>query len=74
MSEILFTVIFIALFVWTLKLMFRISWGIAKALATVLLVLAVPALVLCLVFAGGLALLIPIGIVAGVVGIIKLFA
>ena len=73
MLEILFTIIFIALFVWTLRLMFRISWGIAKILATVLLVLAIPALVLCLIFAGGLALLIPIGIVAGVVGIIKLF-
>ncbi|MBQ5592139.1 MAG: hypothetical protein IIU80_04270 [Clostridia bacterium] len=73
MLEILFTVIFIALFVWTAKLLFKISWGVAKILATILLVLALPILVLCLVFAGGLALLVPIGIVAGVVGIIKLF-
>ena len=73
MLEILFTVIFIALFVWTAKLLFKISWGVAKILAAILLVLALPILVLCLVFAGGLALLVPIGIVAGVVGIIKLF-
>ena len=73
MLDILFTVIFIAMFFWTLKLMFKITWGVAKILATVLLVLAIPALVLCLIFAGGFALLIPIGIVAGVVGIIKLF-
>lgn len=73
MLEILFMVIFIALFVWTAKLLFKISWGVAKILATILLVLALPILVLCLVFAGGLALLVPIGIVAAVVGIIKLF-
>lgn len=72
MLDILFTVIFIAMFFWTLKLMFKITWGVAKILATVLLVLAIPALVLCLIFAGGFVLLIPIGIVAGVVGIIKL--
>ena len=58
---------------WTAKLLFKISWGVAKILAAILLVLALPILVLCLVFAGGLALLIPIGIVAAVVGIIKLF-
>ena len=73
MLDILFTVIFIAMFFWTLKLMFKITWGVAKILATVLLVLAIPALILCLIFAGGFVLLIPIGIVAGVVGIIKLF-
>lgn len=73
MLDILFTVIFIAMFFWTLKLMFKITWGVAKILATVLLVLAIPVLVLCLIFAGGFVLLIPIGIVAGVVGIIKLF-
>ncbi len=73
MIEILLTVIFIALFVWTAKLLFKISWGIAKILATVLLVLALPVLVICFLLAGGVALLIPIAIVGGVVGIIKLF-
>lgn len=73
MIEILLTAIFIALFVWTAKLLFKISWGLAKILATVLLVLALPVLAVCLIFAGGVALLIPILIVAGVVGIIKLF-
>lgn len=74
MFDILFSVIFIALFVWTAKLLFKISWGVTKIIATILLVLAWPILILCMVFAGGIALLIPIGIVAGVVGIIKLFA
>ncbi|MBP3445801.1 MAG: hypothetical protein J6K64_00825 [Clostridia bacterium] len=73
MIEILLTVIFIALFVWTAKLLFKISWGIAKIIATVLLVLALPVLVVCFLLAGGVALLIPIAIVGGVVGIIKLF-
>ncbi|MBQ7044757.1 MAG: hypothetical protein IJN78_09205 [Clostridia bacterium] len=73
MIEFLLTVIFIALFVWTAKLLFKISWGIAKIIATVLLVLALPVLVVCFLLAGGVALLIPIAIVGGVVGIIKLF-
>ncbi|MBQ3128568.1 MAG: hypothetical protein IJC13_05975 [Clostridia bacterium] len=73
MIEFLLTVIFIVLFVWTAKLLFKISWGIAKIIATVLLVLALPVLVVCFLLAGGVALLIPIAIVGGVVGIIKLF-
>lgn len=73
MIEFLLTVIFIALFVWTAKLLFKISWGIAKIIATILLVLALPVLVVCFLLAGGVALLIPIAIVGGVVGIIKLF-
>lgn len=73
MIEFLLTVIFIALFVWTAKLLFKISWGVAKIIATVLLVLALPVLVVCFLLAGGVALLIPIAIVGGVVGIIKLF-
>ncbi len=73
MIEILLTAVFIALFLWTVKLLFKITWGLTKIIATVLLVLAVPVLVLCLIFASGAVLLVPVGIVAGVVGIIKLF-
>ena len=74
MIDFLLTVVFIVLFFKALKLLFKITWGIAKISAIILLVLSLPALVLCLIFAGSVALLIPIAIVAAVVGIIKLFA
>ena len=37
-------------------------WSLTKVLATILFVMALPALILCFIFAGGLLLLIPIGL------------
>lgn len=52
----------IALFCWlffkALGLAFRMAWGAAKIAASVLFAVAVPLLVVCLIFAGGLLLLV----------------
>lgn len=71
MLELLTLVIFLWLLVKTLGLAFRLTWGIAKILAGILIVLAFPVLFLCLVFVGGVALLVPIGMIVLAGGILK---
>lgn len=71
MFEILVTVLCIWLFVKGIGLALKIAWGMAKITATILMALALPALVLCLLFAGGVLLLVPVALVAIAVGILK---
>lgn len=71
MFELISVVIFIWLLVRGIGLALRLTWGAAKVIATILMVLASPVLILCLVFAGGFALLVPIAVVGLAVGILK---
>lgn len=63
MFELLSVVLFGWLFVKTVGLALRLTWGIAKIVAGILMVIALPALILCLLFVGGIALLIPIALI-----------
>lgn len=71
MFDLLVLVITVWLAVKVLGLLFRTAWGLAKILASLLLALAVPALILCLVFAGGILLLIPALMIAAALGILR---
>ena len=71
MFELLTLVIFIWLLVKTIGLAFRLTWGMAKIIATILMVIALPVLIFCLVFVGGLALMIPIAVIGMAFGILK---
>ena len=71
MFEILVTLLSIWLFVGSVRLAFKIAWGTTKIIATVLLAVAVPVLVLCLVFASGAVLLLPVALIAGAFGLLK---
>lgn len=57
----------IALFCWlffkALGLAFRMAWGAAKIAASILFAIAVPLLVVCLFFASGVLLLLPLVLV-----------
>lgn len=64
MFEILTVAIFIWLMVKSVGFMLKLTWGAAKVVAAVLMVAALPALIVCLVFIGGIALLVPIGLIA----------
>ena len=74
MFELLITIFFIGLLVKGIGLVLRLSWGLTKIAAGILMVLSLPVLILFLIFAGGLLLLIPIAMVAAAVGMIKLCA
>ena len=71
MFELLTIVLFVWLFVKTIGLAFRLAWGTAKITATILIGLALPVLIVCLVFIGGIALLIPVAMILIAAGIVK---
>jgi hypothetical protein len=71
MLDILFTVLFLWLLVKAIGFAFKLTWGITKIIACVLMVLALPSLILCLLFASGIALLAPIAMMAIAAGILK---
>lgn len=71
MFEILVVIAFIGLTIKFFGLAFRITWGAAKIVASLLFVLALPVLMICMIFAGGLALLLPIALVAVAIGMLR---
>ena len=71
MFELLVFVLFVWLFVKSIGLTFRVTWGLAKITAVILFALAVPALFVCVLVIGGAAILIPVALVAAAFGILK---
>lgn len=71
MMELLLVILFCWLFFKAVGLAFRMAWGTAKVIASLLFVIAVPLLVLCLVFAGGLVLLLPLALMGIAFGLVK---
>ncbi len=71
----MFELLTIGLFVWlmvkVIGLAFKLTWGVAKVIASLLMVIAVPLLALCLLFAGGIALLVPVALIGIAFGIVK---
>lgn len=71
MFEILTVAIFIWLLVKSIGFLIKLTWGAAKIVASILMVVALPVLIVCLVFASGIALLVPIILIAIAAGILK---
>ena len=64
MFQILTVTIFLWLLAKSIGFMFRLTWGVAKVIAGILMVVALPALIACLIFASGIVLLVPIILIA----------
>lgn len=71
MFELLTVAIFIWLLVKAAGFAFRLTWGLAKIAASILIGVALPVLIVCLIFAGGIVLLVPLVMVAAAAGILK---
>lgn len=71
MLKILTVILFCWLFFKALGLAFRVAWGTTKIIVSLLFALAVPLLVVCLLFAGGIALLLPLALVGIAFGLLK---
>ena len=71
MFELFTLVLFVWLFVKVIGLTLRMTWGIAKITVSLLIGLALPVLFVTLIFIGGIALLVPIAMIAIAVGIVK---
>ena len=74
MLEILTVILFCWLFFKAIGLAFRVAWGTTKIIASLLFTVAVPMLVLCLLFVGGIALLLPLALVGIAFGLLKAIA
>lgn len=72
MFELLVVILFCWLSFKAMGLAFALTWGAAKILAALLFLIAVPVLFVCLLFAGGVVLLLPLALIGGAVGILKL--
>ena len=71
MFELLTIAIFLWLLVKTIGFAFRLTWGVAKIAASILIGLALPVLILCLIFDVGIVLLVPLVMIAIAAGILK---
>ena len=73
----MFEIIMVAAFLWllfkALGLVFRLTWSVTKLVVGLLLALAFPLLVVCLIFASGLLLLVPVGMILLALAILKAF-
>ena len=71
MFELLVIAIFIWLLVKSIGLALKLTWGVAKIAAAILIGLAFPVLIVCFIFVGGIALLVPVVMIAIAAGILK---
>lgn len=71
MIDLIVCIIFLWLAAKTIKLMFKITWGLAKVAAVILFLCALPALVLSLLMASGFILLIPLVLVGTAFSILR---
>lgn len=71
----MFEVIVIGLFLWLsfkfIKLAFKLTWGAAKLIASLLFIIALPSLIVCFLFASGLLLLVPVLMIIGAIAMIS---
>ena len=71
MFELLTIVVFAWLLIKAIGLAFKLTWGMAKIAASILMVLALPLLIVCLLFVGGAILIVPVAMIGIAAGIMK---
>lgn len=71
MFSLFVLILFCWLFISSIRLAFKVTWGLAKITAVILFLLALPTLIGCLLLAGGLVLLVPVVLVGIAFGILK---
>jgi len=72
MFKLLTIIVFAWLLTKTIGLMLKLTWGAAKIISSILIVLAFPLLIAGLLFVGGMILIVPIIMVCIAAGIVKL--
>ena len=71
MLDLIVSILFFWLFFKALGLVLKMTWGITKLLVSLLCTIALPLLIGCLLFAGGLVILLPLGLVALAFALVK---
>ena len=60
MIELLCAALFMWLFIKVFGLVFKVAWSLTKIIAMIFVAMALPALIVCFIVAGGFLLLIPV--------------
>ena len=71
MFELLTLIVFVGLFWSALKFFFKVAWGLAKVIAVILMVLALPVLIVAVLAVGGAMLLLPVALIGAAVAILS---
>ena len=71
MFNFLVTILSIWLFIGSIKLALKIAWGTTKIIASILLTLGAPILLICIIFSGGPSVVLPALLIAGAFGLLK---
>ena len=71
MFELSTIIVFAWLLIKAIGLAFKLTWGMAKIIASILMVLALPLLIVCLLFVGGAILIVPVAMIGIAAGIMK---
>jgi len=71
MFNIIITVVFIWLMIKAIGFALKLTWGAARIVASILMVIALPVLILFLLFAGSVLLLIPLAMVGIAAGVLR---
>ena len=71
MFELLTIIVFAWLLIKTIGLTLKLTWGVAKIVSGILMVLALPLLIIGLLFVGSIVLIVPIIMVCIAAGITK---
>ena len=71
MFDLLVIILFIWLSIKFLCVALKITWGVAKLIASLLFIIALPALVVCVLFASGVILIFPVALLAIAIGVLS---
>ena len=71
MLELILGILCVWLFFKALGLLLKMTWSVTKFIVSLLFTIAVPMLLFCLIFAGGLLILVPLGLIGLAFGIAK---
>lgn len=71
MFELLSVIVFVWLLIKAISLALKLTWGMTKIIAGILIVLTLPMLIVFLLFVGGAILIIPVAMIGIAAGIMK---
>ena len=71
MFELLVMLAFLWLMIRSIGIAFKLTWSLAKIVASILMVFALPLLIVCFLFCSGIALMIPVAVLCAAFGILK---
>ena len=71
MFELISVIVFVWLLIKAISLALKLTWGMVKIIAGILIVLALPMLIVFLLFVGGAILIIPVAMIGIAAGIMK---